>query len=452
MLEVRCKELKMLEHTFQENGPRMVCLVGSHGVGKTDLACDFCASKQNGIFFSAVPGGSDFLLSRFVQALKRVVQIPRTVLEDSTWEGLFLHVFRCAEKGKMILVLDDYPLLAKSVKSLPGIIASLWKSKKASCKLFLLLVMDTRGDMPPCKGDDVICLPVDALDFHAATQLLKHSSYTKEEMYEIWSITGGMPWYVRAFTNQHSINACLEEIAFDRDGALFHETFLPRWTAIRDHGSLMMICQAIARGIHSSSALAHETHCSTACLSAQLKTLERQGIVERRRPCFEDVCKKASWYLSSSLVEFWFLFVFPFYDEIVQGYAARAVANWKSQRNLFLKRQLPRLSMEYLHAVGAACQGMQESLWWKQQDELLDFIMRDAKGRYVLGYCPSGHGEVSNEDIREISEDGAGFGKNERISKYVFLYGVASPSIREVCSGKGNCMLVELDEMLKTLS
>lgn len=138
----RAKELAILEDAYQTKSFQMMVIYGRRRVGKTALIREFIKSKPDVYYFTGLEANAPENLTRLsieLLAAKNKILYPgaNTFPGESTFPSAqfssfidaFTYVFSEAKSKQTILVLDEYPYLAKSDPSVSSILQNLIENR-----------------------------------------------------------------------------------------------------------------------------------------------------------------------------------------------------------------------------------------------------------------------------------------------------------------------------------
>ena len=120
----RERELKELNGMYASDRLEVAVIYGRRRVGKTELINRFCEGKRT-IFFTAVENSASYNLNAFTEAVFKlpignipvgVKRVPRDFME------LLDLVAAVAARERIVLVIDEYPYLAKAEKAFSSIL------------------------------------------------------------------------------------------------------------------------------------------------------------------------------------------------------------------------------------------------------------------------------------------------------------------------------------------
>ena len=109
----REQELKTLNDHYASSGFSFFCIYGRRRVGKTELIKEFIKGKKT-IFFTGVEDTKDVSLSGFSDSVRSCLYASQSKAVYPDFRDAFLDIFENAKKEKLVLVIDEYPYLAKS--------------------------------------------------------------------------------------------------------------------------------------------------------------------------------------------------------------------------------------------------------------------------------------------------------------------------------------------------
>ena len=134
----RERELTSLNTLYKTDKFEFIVIYGRRRVGKTALINQFISDKK-AIYFMGVESNEKQNLENFS---KTILDYGSGMYKDTvflSFQAALEHVFRLAEKERMILAIDEYPYVARSSKSLASTFQLLIDRFKEHSKLMLIL-------------------------------------------------------------------------------------------------------------------------------------------------------------------------------------------------------------------------------------------------------------------------------------------------------------------------
>ena len=119
----RQKELKVLNDRYQSEQFEMVVIYGRRRIGKTALINRFIENKKALYFVGVENSAKQNLenLSRVIFDFNDTVRSPDGLSFES-FQSAFEYLFKLSLKERIIVVIDEYPYLANSEKSIASIL------------------------------------------------------------------------------------------------------------------------------------------------------------------------------------------------------------------------------------------------------------------------------------------------------------------------------------------
>ena len=130
----REREMAELERRYRQAGVGFPVIYGRRRVGKTRLLQEFIKGKR-AVYFMATEQGEREQRHAFSMALRE--QLPETQLagDFASWDDLFRYVTELARTQRLVLVIDEFPYLAKAVTGIASA-AEIYRSRMAGYATF----------------------------------------------------------------------------------------------------------------------------------------------------------------------------------------------------------------------------------------------------------------------------------------------------------------------------
>lgn len=174
-------ELKSLEQLYVSNKFEFVVLYGRRRVGKTSLLTQFIEGKK-AIYFMGVESNAKQNLENLS---KSILEYASGIAADTSFlsfQSALEAVFKLAETERIILVIDEYPYVARSSKSLASTLQLLIDRNKDTSKLMLILCGSSMSYMEdqvlaykaPLYGRRTAQIKLLPFDFEETCRYFKH--------------------------------------------------------------------------------------------------------------------------------------------------------------------------------------------------------------------------------------------------------------------------------------
>ena len=136
----REQERNTLEVLYEKKGFQMPVIYGRRRIGKTRLIREFCAGKRV-IFYTATQDEENRCLKDFTACIKETEPdngLLQSIESFPDWSAALDYITGMA-KERLILVIDEYPYLAKSYPAISSVLQKYIDSKWKGTELFLIL-------------------------------------------------------------------------------------------------------------------------------------------------------------------------------------------------------------------------------------------------------------------------------------------------------------------------
>ena len=134
----RERELKSLSRLYASDKFEFAVIYGRIRVGKTAIINEFTKGKTS-IYFTGVETNEKQNLENFSKCILEHVTKKPVNTSFSSFQTALEYIFELAQEEKIILVIDEYPYVARASKSLASTLQLLIDKYKETSKLFLIL-------------------------------------------------------------------------------------------------------------------------------------------------------------------------------------------------------------------------------------------------------------------------------------------------------------------------
>ena len=180
----RERELSSLEKLYRSDKFEFAVVYGRRRVGKTALLSHFIKDK-NSIYFMGIESNAKQNLENFSRSILESDSRNPAESVFLTFQSALEYVFRRSEQERIILVIDEYPYVARSSKSFSSVLQLLIDQYKDRSKLMLIFAVPPCliwrimcwHIKPPCTGDEPHSLrsyPLTFLKHAAISEIFLH--------------------------------------------------------------------------------------------------------------------------------------------------------------------------------------------------------------------------------------------------------------------------------------
>lgn len=306
----RKKELSVLETKYASDQFEFVAIFGRRRTGKTAIIQRFIEGKKC-IFYQGRRVGSEQNLRLFSDTVDLALG---TKTEPKTLDDILETIVPfCSER--LILVIDEFPVLAQSVEGAMDSLQFYIDHKFLDSKLFLILCGSSMsfmkkqvlGSKSPLYGRRTVQMEVKPMDYLESAEFFpERSSYEKACIY---GIVGGVPMYLLKFRNRRSLLDVVRSEFLDDGAILAAEPDLLIMQEMNNPQRYNSVLMAIACGSNRVSEITASTGYDRSIVVGCLNDLMGLDYVLRTTPVDAPEGKKTRYFLKDNLFRFYYAVV-----------------------------------------------------------------------------------------------------------------------------------------------
>lgn len=331
----RKAEMQELNDLLKKKSASFVVVKGRRRIGKSRLLDEFSKDKRTFKFTGLPPqetATKESQLDEFARQLSAVTGLPEIRADD--WGKLFTLLSREAKKGRVIIIFDEISWIGSKDPDFLGKLKNAWdESLKKNTKLIFIVC----GSVLTWIDENILSntafygriswsitlgpLPLSDCNLMLEAQGFKGSTYEK---FKIFSVTGGVPWYIEQIQGNFSADDNIRRQCFTKGGALFeefdkifHEVFGKRDKVYKQ------IVEALSNGPAEYDEIAKRAeYQSSGRLSKYLSDLSNAGFISRDYSWSLKSGKESTisrFRLSDNYLRFYLKYVAPRYSQIEKG-------------------------------------------------------------------------------------------------------------------------------------
>ncbi len=460
----RESELNQLNELYQAPEAQLFILYGRRRVGKTELLRAFCGDKPH-IFFVATLNSDASQLAAFSQEIWRFLHGEAVEgFSFPNWEAAFQAL--ATLPGRPIVILDEITYLIEGSKSLPSVLQKVWDERLRDSKVFLVLCGSYMGIIEreilnyraPLYGRRTGANYLRPLQLPAAAAF--YPNYTPIEQIEAWAVLGGMPYYLRIFSDQQDIYTNIHQHILSDQGTLHNEPQLLLMEELRDPRNYFAVLRAIAQGRTRLNEIAQavgegdgRTVSRYLDILRQMRLVEREVSVTERQP---EKSRRGIYQLQDAFLRFWFRFVHPNQGSLGFGLST-AVLEQRVRPGFdqFASYAFELAAQQYVArlALGNQLPFLPERIgrWWVADEEIDVVAINNTDGALLVGECkwttrPVGVNILA--DLLRKTQRLMEGGEWSQVTYTLFAKSGFTPALHEIAANEG-ILLVEPPQMVK---
>ena len=456
----REKELAALEREYARDGASLVILYGRRRVGKTTLISEFIKWKRALFFLSSEESE---VQNRIAFQSKAADFIGSDLLREASvpsWDLIFKTIMDAPQAEKPIIVIDEFQYIGKSNPAFLSIFQRIWEELLKHRQVMVILCgslihmmeSQTLAYGSPLYGRRTAQIRLQQIPFQYYPEFFPGKS--RNELVELYAVTGGVPKYIESFTAQGDIYDAIRSCVLNRSSYLYDEPHFLLQQEVSEIGSYFSLMKTIAAGKHKLSEIAGTLEVKATSLTKYLKTLIDLDILEREVPVTEENperSKRGLYRITENYIRFWFSFIYPnlsflesgnediVMDKIRKGFVKNHAA--------FVYEDVCRAQMWELNAAEAwPFHFSKVGRYWDNHTEI-DVAALDPEGNnLILGECKFWKEPVDLSVLRDLEAKAPDipWQKGSRKNWYV-LFGANgfTEELKQIAAQRGDVLLIE---------
>lgn len=310
----RENELNTLNKLYNSNKFEFAVIYGRRRVGKTALISEFAKGKD-AIFFTCVETNAKQNLDNFSRCIMEYNTGLVSSASFSNFQAALEYVFELARKKRIVLVIDEYPYVARASKSLASTLQFLIDKNKDTSKLFLILCGSSMSYMEdhvlaykaPLYGRRTAQFKIKPFEFSEVCRYFKN--FSDEDKALAYGIVGGTPQYLMQFDDKLSIEENIKNTHLNPSSSIFEEPNNLLKQEVREPAIYNAVITAIATGSSKMNEISNKIDEDTSVCATYIKNLITLGIVKKESPYGEKSTRKTIYSIEDNMFRFWYRFV-----------------------------------------------------------------------------------------------------------------------------------------------
>jgi uncharacterized protein len=317
----RIDELGVLAQAYEGPGSALIPIYGRRRIGKSELILQFLRERP-GIYFLGKQAPAGMQIREFLGEAAKVLGEPLLAsLSTESWSAALDAVAsRWRSDRKLVLVLDEFQWIVGASPELPSVLQEKWdRSWRPAGNVLVILCgsyigfmeREVLGKKSPLFGRRTAQIPLRPFGYREAA--LFHPGYSRIDQTKTYFLCGGVPLYLKRFTDSRSIEANIAAELLDEYAPLYREADFLLREELREVTLYYAILAALAAGHSTVQEIARQAGQDPRGLAYYLQQLIELGYIERRYPLTGEppAARSVHYDLADPLLRFWFRFVFP---------------------------------------------------------------------------------------------------------------------------------------------
>lgn len=457
----RHQELNTLHKLYNSGKFEFAVIYGRRRVGKTALISEFTKDKD-AIFFTGVETNAKQNLDNFSRCIMEYSTGIATDFSFASFQSALEYVFELAKSKRIVLVIDEYPYVARASKSLASTLQLLVDKNKDSSKLFLILCGSSMSYMEdhvlaykaPLYGRRTAQLKINPFDFFEACHYFTRFSDTDKAL--AYGVVGGTPQYLTLIDDSRSIEENIKNTHLNPTSSIFEEPGNLLKQEVREPAIYNAVITAIATGCSKMNEISNKIDEDTSVCATYIKNLITLGIVKKESPYGEKSSRKTIYSIEDNMFRFWYRFVPENTSIISRGATDLAYKRIAPELSSYMGGVFEEICKQYLWKLllDGKCAVSFSDLgrWWgtnpgtRAQEEI--DIMGTDKDSALFAECKWTNEKVDLGVLETLAERSNLFHYKQR-HFYLFAKTGFTKGCMDKAAEMGNVTLIEYAEMLR---
>ena len=453
-------ELNTLNKLYNSDKFEFAVIYGRRRVGKTALISEFTKDKDT-IFFTGVETNAKQNLDNFSRCIMEYNTGIASGASFNSFQMAFEYVFELAKTKRIVLVIDEYPYVARASKSLASTLQLLIDKNKDASKLFLILCGSSMSYMEdhvlaykaPLYGRRTAQFKINPFEFLEACRYFEN--FSDEDKALAYGIVGGTPQYLMQLDDKLSIEENIKNTHLNPSSSIFEEPTNRLKQEVREPAIYNAVITAIATGSSKMNEISNKIDEDTSVCATYIKNLITLGIVKKESPYGKKSTRKTIYSIEDNMFHFWYRFVPENTSIISRGAVDLAYSRIAPELSSYMgsvfedicKQYLWKLLLEGKCAVNFTDLGR----WWganpktKSQEEI--DIMGTDKDTALFAECKWTNEKVDLGVLETLVERSTLF-NYKRTHFYLFAKAGFTKGCIDRANEMGNVTLVTYEDML----
>ena len=458
----REQELQTLDKLYNSDKFEFAVIYGRRRVGKTALIGEFAKDKDT-ILFTGVETNEKQNLDNFSQCIMEYSTGIAAASSFASFQTAFEYVFELAKAKRIVLVVDEYPYVARASKSLASTLQLLIDKNKDGSKLFLILCGSSMSYMEdevlaykaPLYGRRTAQFKIKPFDFFEACKYFKNLADIDKAF--AYGIVGGTPQYLMQIDDNLSIEDNIKNTHLNPISSVFEEPNNLLKQEVREPAIYNAVVTAIAAGASKMNEISNKIDEDTSICAIYIKNLITLGIVKKEMPYGEKSSRRTIYSIEDNMFRFWYRFVPENISIISRGAADLAYKRIAPELSSYMSCVFEEICKQYLWKLmlsGKCAVNFSDiGRWWganpktKSQEEI--DIMGDDKDSALFAECKWTNEKVDVGVLETLVERSKLFNYDDK-HFYLFAKTGFSKGCIDRAAQMGNVELVAYSDMLRT--
>ncbi len=318
----RTEELDKLSKSIKANSFNATLIFGRRRVGKSELIKQALVKEDSlKLYYECKEVSEKNNVQGLSDILSEELMLPSFDFPD--FESILKYIFELSVKRKIILVLDEYSYLKKTITGIDSILQALIDKYKDTSKMSLVILGSYVDIMQsllfhsnPLYGRIDLTIHLKPMDYYDSS--LFYPSFSSEDKIKLYSVFGGIPYYNRLIDESKSVKENIIDLIASNGARLENEVSMYLHSEISKIVNANEVFEALAKGYTRFSDVLSQSHVSSSpTLVDVLDKLIRMDVVSKTSPINDPNNKrKCGYFISDNLSLFYYRYIFRYSSQL----------------------------------------------------------------------------------------------------------------------------------------
>ena len=314
----RNPELALLEKLYNSKKFEMLIMHGRRRVGKSYLLGHFAKLHQkNTVYFTGDKSSEKTNVQAFCDELNKVLHAGDFVNSFEKWSDVFSFLKNTEISERLVIIIDEFTYLYNSNPAYDSGLQIAIDTILRKKNIFLILcgsevsviediIDNSSKPLYGRKTAEIKLMPFSYKDARAF-----FPNYSNEEVITVYSIAGGIPFYLSLFDSRCSIKENIVTHCLSTTGVLFNEIETLLRMELKETYFYKNIMLAINAGASTFNLIKDKVGEEPAKVAKYLNVLCNLGFIKKENPCGQKQNSRNTLYsIYDNYFAFYFMFIF----------------------------------------------------------------------------------------------------------------------------------------------
>lgn len=461
----RNPELALLEKLYNSKKFEMLIMHGRRRVGKSYLLGHFAKlHRKNTVYFTGDKSSEKTNVQTFCDELNKVLHAGDFVNSFEKWSDVYSFLKNTEISERLVIIIDEFTYLYNSNPAYDSGLQIAIDTILRKKNIFLILcgsevsviediIDNSSKPLYGRKTAEIKLMPFSYKDARAF-----FPNYSNEEVITVYSIAGGIPFYLSLFDSRCSIKENIVTHCLSTTGVLFNEIETLLRMELKETYFYKNIMLAINAGASTFNLIKDKVGEEPAKVAKYLNVLCNLGFIKKENPCGQKQNSRNTLYsIYDNYFAFYFMFIFK----------KQNMLNGLISPELFYEREITKEKLNTFigHRFEGVCESYLKDLfyngkmpffaenlgrWWgnnpvlKKQEEIDILAIDDENALFCE--CKYTSEKFDEKQLKDLEDSALCINREKKYFMIFSKNGISRGVEKKIC-GNEMYTVITLDEL-----